>query len=97
MVLNRSSRIAAAFRRDYAGNFGLAGERDAYVISEVLAHATREATMERRHSYAALIRSRLRRPGIAFEAPGSRRPQRIPHAATCESYLSLRGAVQDRA
>ena len=40
----------------------LAGERDAYVISEVLAFASREATMERRHSFAALIRGRLRAP-----------------------------------
>ena len=46
----------------------LAGERDAYVISEVLAYASREATMERRHSFAALIRGRLRQPGLAFEA-----------------------------
>jgi hypothetical protein len=37
----------------------LAGERDAYVISEVLAFASREATMERRVSFAALIRNRL--------------------------------------
>lgn len=40
----------------------LSGERDAYVISEVLAFASREATMERRHSFAALIRSRLTAP-----------------------------------
>jgi hypothetical protein len=37
----------------------LAGERDAYVISEVLTLASREATMERRHSFAALLRARL--------------------------------------
>ena len=37
----------------------LSGERDAYVIPEVLAYATREADMERRQTYAALIRSRL--------------------------------------
>jgi hypothetical protein len=37
----------------------LAGERDAYVIPEVLAFASREATMERRYSFAALIRQRL--------------------------------------
>jgi hypothetical protein len=46
----------------------LADDRDAYVIPEVLAYAAREATMERRHSYAALIRSRLREPGLAVEA-----------------------------
>jgi hypothetical protein len=40
----------------------LAGERDAYVISEVLAYAMRETTMDRRRTFAALIRSRLRTP-----------------------------------
>jgi hypothetical protein len=40
----------------------LAGESDAYVISEVLAYATRETTMDRRRTFAALIRSRLRKP-----------------------------------
>jgi hypothetical protein len=37
----------------------LSRERDAHVISEVRAFATREATMERRHSFAALVRGRL--------------------------------------
>ncbi|MEX2614402.1 MAG: hypothetical protein WD380_12555 [Gaiellaceae bacterium] len=46
----------------------LSGKRDAYVISEVRAHASREATMERRRTCAALIRSRLADPGLAFEA-----------------------------
>jgi hypothetical protein len=46
----------------------LAGERDAYVISEVLAFASREATMERRHSFAAFIRSTVRQPRLACEA-----------------------------
>ena len=45
----------------------LAGERDAYVIAEVLAYASREATMERRRGYAASIRSRLGHTGIASE------------------------------
>lgn len=40
----------------------LSGERDAYVIPEVLAYASREATMERRHGFSALIRSRLSEP-----------------------------------
>jgi hypothetical protein len=40
----------------------LAGERDAHVISEVRAYASREATMERRRTLAALIRSRLKEP-----------------------------------
>jgi hypothetical protein len=46
----------------------LAGDRDAYVISEVRAFASREATMERRHSFAALIRCSLVEPGPALEA-----------------------------
>jgi hypothetical protein len=40
----------------------LAEERDAYVISEVLAYAMRETTMDRRRTFAALIRSRLSKP-----------------------------------
>lgn len=49
----------------------LAGERDAYVIPEVRARASSEATLERRRSFAALIRSGLRNAGAddAF-APG---------------------------
>jgi hypothetical protein len=46
----------------------LAGERDAYVISEVLAYASREATMERRENLAGLIRSTARQPGSRIEA-----------------------------
>jgi hypothetical protein len=38
----------------------LSGERDAHVISEIRAFASREATMERRYSFAALVRGRLR-------------------------------------
>jgi hypothetical protein len=38
----------------------LSGERDAHVISEVRDFASREATMERRQSFAALLRSTLR-------------------------------------
>jgi len=37
----------------------LAGERDAHAIAEVRAFASREATMDRRHSFAALLRGRL--------------------------------------
>jgi hypothetical protein len=37
----------------------LAGEHDAYVISEVLDYASRETTLERRYTFAALIRHRL--------------------------------------
>jgi hypothetical protein len=45
----------------------LAGERDAYVIPEVLACATAQAAIDRRRSYAALIRSRLAHPGPAVD------------------------------
>ena len=41
----------------------LAGERDAYVISEVRERAAREATMERRHALADHVRSWLARTG----------------------------------
>jgi len=47
----------------------LAGERDAYAISEVLAYASREATLERRRCFASSIRSRLKQPGVASERP----------------------------
>ena len=43
----------------------LAGERDAYVISDVLAYASRETTKERRHWFAAVIRSVVSQPGPA--------------------------------
>jgi hypothetical protein len=46
----------------------LAGERDAHVIAEVLAFASREATMDRRQSFAALIRARLREATLAMDA-----------------------------
>jgi hypothetical protein len=45
----------------------LSGERDAYVIPEVLAYASREAAIDRRHSFAALIRSRLPQPGVVCD------------------------------
>lgn len=43
----------------------LAGERDAYLISDVLAYASRETTKERRYWFAALIRSIVSQPGPA--------------------------------
>lgn len=46
----------------------LAGERDAHVIPEVLAYARREATMDRRRTFAAIIRSELPRPGRVVDA-----------------------------
>jgi len=44
----------------------LAGERDAYAIPEVLAFAAREATVDRRHTYAALVRRELEQTGLAY-------------------------------
>jgi hypothetical protein len=46
----------------------LAGERDAYVISDVLAYASREATRDRRQTFAAMIRATLRPPRFALES-----------------------------
>jgi hypothetical protein len=46
----------------------LSGERDAYVIPDVLAHASREATLERRQTSASVIRSTLAAPGPGLEA-----------------------------
>jgi hypothetical protein len=60
----------------------LAGERDAYVISEVRAYAAREATLERRRSFAALIRSRLVRPGLDCE------PRVVAAAAELQALAS---------
>ena len=61
----------------------LAGERDAYVIPEVRARASREATSERRRSYAAMIRANAR----------DARPGGGPHvAAACEE---LEGLIAD--
>ena len=46
----------------------LSGDRDAHVIDEVRAFALREATLDRRRSFAALIRSRLFEATLAGEA-----------------------------
>jgi hypothetical protein len=43
----------------------LAGERDALVIPEVRAYASREATIERRRTFAAMLRRNLSEPGRA--------------------------------
>jgi hypothetical protein len=40
----------------------LAGDRDAYSISEVLSYAMRETTMNRRRTFAALVRASLSQP-----------------------------------
>jgi hypothetical protein len=45
----------------------LSGERDAHVISEVRSHASREATLERRRTFAALIRTWVSEPGPICE------------------------------
>jgi hypothetical protein len=42
----------------------LAGQVDAYAIADVLAYASRQGTMERRQSFAALIRCQLPQPGL---------------------------------
>lgn len=44
----------------------LAGERDAYVIPEVLAHAARETTVDRRHAHASRIRGELQHARLAY-------------------------------
>jgi hypothetical protein len=47
----------------------LADERDAYVIPEVLSYAARDARMERRSTWAALIRSWLCTAALAGSSP----------------------------
>jgi hypothetical protein len=42
----------------------LADDRDAYAIPEVRSFALRETTMDRRHSFAVLIRGRLAEPDL---------------------------------
>jgi hypothetical protein len=46
----------------------LAGERDAYVIPDVLAYAAREATMDRRRGFAAMLRCTERLPGSQLDS-----------------------------
>ena len=46
----------------------LAAERDAHAIEEVRAYACREATMERRQYFAAVIRARLAKAELTVEA-----------------------------
>lgn len=61
----------------------LAVEPEAQVIAEVRAYASREAKMERRHTSAALIRSRLRQPSLGFEARVSAAAEDL-EALACE-------------
>jgi hypothetical protein len=59
--------VRAAWRRwDLVDRF--ADDVDAYVIPEVQAYASRHASMERRHTFASLLRSRLPKPGLATDA-----------------------------
>ena len=48
----------------------LADDRDAYVIPDVMAYASRDATMERRHCSAAQIRGELARTTFVSTATG---------------------------
>lgn len=45
----------------------LADERDAYVIADVAAYASRETTIERRRGFAAFIRGVVREPELGCE------------------------------
>jgi hypothetical protein len=45
----------------------LSGERDAYVISEVRERASREASLDRRRSFAVTIRTWMQAPGSELE------------------------------
>ena len=66
----------------------LAGDRDAYVIPEVLALASREATMERRRSFAALIRA---------SAPAARHPNGGRCPAVVDELELLAQELEDEA
>jgi hypothetical protein len=63
-----------AYWRRWALLDQLADERDAYVIPDVVAYASRETTMDRRRTLAAFIRSSVRAPGFGCE-------QRVRRAA----------------
>jgi hypothetical protein len=64
---------------------GLAQERDAYVIPEVLAYASREATIERRRGFAAVICSTL----------GPRRVLDARFASAVEELEALASELED--
>ena len=66
----------------------LAGDRDALVIPEVLAHASREATMERRRTFAAMLRREL---------PLSRRVADARLAAVADELEALACELEDDA
>jgi hypothetical protein len=58
---------ARAFWQRWALLDQLADERDAYVIPDVVAYASRETTMDRRRTFAAHIRVAVREPGVGCE------------------------------
>ncbi len=58
---------ARAFWRRWALLDELADERDAYVIPDVVAYASRENTMDRRRACASFIRAVMREPGFGCE------------------------------
>jgi hypothetical protein len=60
----------------------LSGDRDAHVISEVRALAARETTMERRQSFAALIRIKIREAELCSD------PRLLPVAGELEALAS---------
>jgi hypothetical protein len=61
----------------------LAGDRDAYTIAEVRAIASREATMEKRHYFAAVIRGALAHPHPGVQARTSSLAEELS-ALVCE-------------
>jgi hypothetical protein len=67
----------------------LAGEPEAYVISEVQARASREATIERRQSFAACIRASLTPPGQVLEEPAIRAIEELEALASELEYDEL--------
>jgi hypothetical protein len=77
--------VRAIWRR-WDGVDRLAGEHDAYVIPEIHAYARREATIERRRSFAAMIR------GTA-PAPGHPNEPRL--AAVAEDLEALAAELED--
>ena len=61
----------------------LAGDRDAHAIAEVRAYASREATMKKRHYFAAVIRGELAHPHPAVQARTSSLAEELA-ALVCE-------------
>ncbi len=68
---------------------GLAGERDAYVIAEVRAHAAREATMARRRVCAASLRALVATHGETESLAGLAEPLETLAAELEDDALDL--------